>query len=491
MDDSQKIRFGLKWTAIAMFSTQLLRFATTIVLARLLVPEFFGLVAMANTTIHIITVLREFGLGSAYIQRRIQGEEDTRLAANTTFYVLSGINAVMFAAAWILAPWAAAFFKEPELADVFRVLILSLILDSAITTAGVVLQKELEFGKFAVSEFVGRLVFSLVSISLAALGFGVWSLVFGQLGSQIVRAAILLWLSGWRPALVFSRQIARELFSFGKYLWGFSILSAIGNSLDRIVIGRWLGSGTLGVYSLALNLSKLPSTQISRMINRITFPALSRIQDDKPALRRVFRKTLEHVAPISLPVGLALSATADVLIVTLYGQNWAGAAPILQILALYGAAVSVSGLTGPIFKAIGKPDVLLYTSALHHSFLVVLLILLARHGVVAIAWAVLIPLLVSSGIAFVLIVRYLELRARDVLGPLARSGGASLFMFACIRAAISTSDAFLLPSWIQLIAGIGAGAVSYLMASLLTNRTVLYEMAVSLRQVMLARGKLL
>ncbi|MEA3411743.1 MAG: lipopolysaccharide biosynthesis protein [Pseudomonadota bacterium] len=491
MNHSQKIRFGVKWTAIAMVTTQILRFLTTIVLARLLVPELFGLVAMANTVIHIISVIREFGLGSAYIQRRIRGAEDARLAASTTFYVLCMINAVMFVAAWFLAPLAASFFREAVLVDVFRVLILSLVLDAAITTSGVVLQKDMEFGKYAVTEIIGRLSYSLISISLALLGFGVWSLVFGQLGAQIVRTGISIKLSGWRPAPVFSTEIARELFSFGKYLWGFSILSALGDSLDRIIIGRWLGAGTLGVYGLALNLSKLPATQISRMINRIAFPALSRIQDDKAALRRVFRKTLNHVAPISLPVGLALSATADGLVATLYGENWAGAAPVLEVLAIYGTALSLSGLTGPVFKAIGKPNVLLYTSVLHHTLMAVLLIILARYGIVAIAWAVLIPLLVSSAIAFVLVARYLDLQARDLLEPLLRSGSAALIMYLTIQALEWFVGPAKLSSPLLFLACIGVGMLSYLLASLITNRAVMHEVTVSFREVMLARGKLL
>jgi len=491
MKHSQQIRFGVKWTAIALVTTQILRFVTTIVLARLLVPELFGLVAMANTTIHIISVIREFGLGSAYIQRKIRGEEDARLAANTTFYVLCMVNAVMFFAAWFLAPYAALFFNEDKLVDVIRVLILSLILDAIVTTAGVVLRKKLEFGKYAVSEIIGRISYSAVSISLALLGFGVWSLVFGQLASQVIRAGVSLKLSGWRPALEFSTKIARELFSFGKYLWGFSILSALGDSLDRIIIGRWLGAANLGIYGLALNLSKLPATQISWMINRIAFPALSRIQDDKEALRRVFLKTLNHVAPISLPVGLGLSATSDVLVATLYGENWADAAPVLKVLAVYGAALSLSSLTGPVFKAIGKPKVLLYTSVLHHALMVVLLIILARYGIVAIAWAVLIPLLVSSAIAFVLVARYLGLQARDILEPLLRSGSAALFMFFSIRAVIWSADASSISPALQLLASIATGAVSYALASVLTNRAVMRDMTVSLREVMLARGKLL
>jgi O-antigen/teichoic acid export membrane protein len=490
MNHSQQIRFGMKWTAIALVTTQILRFVTTIVLARLLVPELFGLVAMANATIHIIAVVREFGLGSAYIQRKVQEGEDERVSANTTFYILCMINALMFMAAWFLAPWTAAFFSEERLTDVLRVLTMSFILDGVVTITGVVLRKKLEFGKFAVSEIIGRVSYSAVSISLALSGFGVWSLVFGQLTSQVIRAGVSLKLSGWRPALEFSTKIARELFSFGKYLWGFSIISALGDSLDRVIIGRWLGAANLGIYGLALNLSKLPATQISWMINRIAFPALSRIQDDKAALRRTFLKTINHVAPISIPVGLALSATSEALVATLYGANWAGAAPVLEVLAIYGTVLSLSSLTGPVFKAIGKPKALLYTSVLHHTLMVVLLIALARYGIVAIAYAVVTPLLLSSVIAFVLVVRYLDLQARDVLEPLFRSGGAGMIMYLSIRALEWSASSSDLPSPVLFLACIAVGMLSYLLASLVINRTVVRDITVTFREVMQAKGKL-
>jgi O-antigen/teichoic acid export membrane protein len=490
MSQSSRILFGIKWVGVSLFVTQGLQFLTTIVLARLLTPEIFGLVAMARVATNLISIIRQLGFSSAFIQRRDRGPEEARVAVNTMFYLLVITNAALFIAAWLLSPVVARFFENEALDRVLRVLVLGFFIQAFVETPSVVLQKNLDFGKIAFSQIVASIFLMLISISLAAKGYGVWSLVVGQIGANLVHALVLIKVSGWRPRLEFAPQIAKQLFRYGKYLWVFSILSALGDSLDRIIVGRWLGAGSLGIYGLALNLSKLPANQVSMLVNRITFPAFSKIQDDKSALTIAFLRTLSHVSIVTFPLGIGLAAVSENMVLSLYGQKWMEAAPIIAVLAYYGMVLSVSSIAGPIFRAIGRPNVLLYTALFHHTLLVVFLLILGRYGAVGIAYAVLIPMIISSTIAFALIVRYLEFRVLTVVEHLLRAGLPSLAMYFAIESVTSVLDTLMSTAPVKLLIQIVVGVLICLVFTMVFNRAALDSVYATIKSSLQAKGRL-
>ena len=275
---------------------------------------------------------------------------------------------------------------------------------------------------------------------------------------------------------------------YGRYLWAFAALSAVGGSLDRLILGRGLGAASLGVYSMAHNLSSLAAIHISRLVNQITFPSFARVQHDHADLRRALNKTIRHVTILSVPIAFGMLAVAHDLILTVYGEKWRAAIPIVEVLAFFGLSLSVSSITGPIFKAIGKPQILLYSSLIHHTLLVALLIALVRHGAVAIAYAVLIPMLVSATLSYGLIVYYISYPIRDLLGPLVRTGGPAIAMYLVVKAFDARFDAaFAPPMPISLLASVAVGGSVYLMLSALVNRKDLLELFSTLRRSFFAR----
>ncbi len=488
MSDSQQIHLGIKWIGASVAFSQLVRFLTTAVLARLLTPEIFGLVAMAHVAIQLIGVIREVGVGAAYIQRQDRGPEDAAAAANTTFVMSLGINMLLFVLAWFTAPLIVRFFEAAELLAVLRAMFLLFLIDAFDTTPTMILQKRLEFDKTALAEIVASALNAVVAISLAAAGYGVWSLVAGQLSARLARTCLVFVLSGFRPRLLFDQSIARQLFNYGRYLWAFAALSAVGGSLDRLILGRGLGAATLGVYSMAYNLSNLAATHISRLVNQITFPSFARVQHDHADLRRGLHKTIRHVTILSVPIAFGMFAVAHDLILTVYGEKWRAAIPIVEVLAFFGLSLSVSSITGPIFKAIGKPQILLYSSLLHHTLLGVLLFALVGHGAVAIAYAVLIPMLVSAALAYGLTAYYIAFPLRDLLGPLARTGAPAFAMYLAVKAFDARFDAaFDPPIPISLLASVAVGGSVYLMLSALVNRKDLLELFSTLRRSLFAK----
>lgn len=488
MSDSHQVHVGIKWIGASVAFSQFVRFLTTVVLARLLTPEVFGLVAMAHVAIQLISVIREVGVGAAYIQRPDRGPEDAAAAANTTFIMSLAVNVLLFVLAWFTAPLMVRFFETAELLAVLRAMFLLFLIDAFDTTPTMILQKRLEFDKTAIAEVVTSGLNAAVAIGLATAGYGVWSLVAGQLSGRLARTCVVFMLSGFRPRLLFDPTIARQLFDYGRYLWAFAVLSAVGGSLDRMILGRWLGAANLGVYSMAFNLSNLPATQLSRLVNRITFPSFARVQHDHAGLRRALHKTIRHVTMLSVPLAFGLLAVAHDLILTVYGEKWRAAIPIVQVLAFFGLSLSVSSITGPILKAIGKPQVLLYSSLLHHTILAVLLLALVPYGPVAIAYAVLIPMLVSAALAYGLIVYYISFPLRNVLGPLLRTGGPAFVMYLVVRAFDVRFDAAYAPPMpISLLASVTVGGLVYLMLSALVNREDLLELFSTLRRSFFAR----
>jgi len=484
-----QVRVGLKWTGGALLVSRVIRFAATVVLARLLAPDLFGLVALASAVMNVMSAAREVGFGHAYVQRRVRDLEDARRTASTTFVVLLAGNAALFAVGQAAAPWFAGFFeRSEEIVPVLRVMLVAFLLEAFLAMPGFVLQKRLEFGRHSASEVIGTASYGAIAVSLAFLGMGVWSLVLGDIGSRIVQAAVLAKVSGWRPSFRFDVRIARELFAFGKYLWAFAAVSMVGGVVDRLVLGGLYGAESVGLYGLALGLCSLPATQISALVNRVAFPALSRLQDDRGALGRAFRKALSHVSILSFPVTLGLYAVAAEFIRVVYGPAWDAAAPALEVLAFYAMVLAVSSVAGPVFQAIGRPQILLYTSLVHHAVLFGGMFALAGYGLVGIAWAVLIPHVVSAGIAFVLAARHLDLRAGAVIEPLLRAGTSALGMMGAVKTVQwglrHQGVNAALPT---LLVSVAVGVLAYLVLSTVVNRSLFREFGRTARQVATAR----
>jgi O-antigen/teichoic acid export membrane protein len=268
-------------------------------------------------------------------------------------------------------------------------------------------------------------------------------------------------------------------------------LSALGDAVDKVMIGKVLGAASLGYYGLAFTLSNLPATNISSLVNQITFPAFSKVQNDRAMLKNAFIKTLSHVSIISMPVAFGILAVAENLVVVVCGRKWLPAVPLIKILVFYGMSLSISSLAGPIFKAIGKPNVMLYTSILHHFIKISLLFLLIGYGAVGICYAVVIPLFLSSVIAFVLVAHYLELTTTEIIKPISTPIVCSVAMFGAIKIfEISIKANAALPLNTLLLSSITLGIGAYLVAAFFVSRPLLVEFKNTLSAVIRSKGKL-
>jgi O-antigen/teichoic acid export membrane protein len=483
------VHFGVKALGISLAVSRLLRLGTTVVLAHLLAKEAFGLVTMATAAIYALSAFREVGFSQALIHREDRGPEDLERAADTTFCLLFSANLLLFIVGWFAAPWIASEFERVAgLEPILRAMLVIYLVEGFSTTPAALLQKRLDFGVISTSEVLGTLLYSATAIILAALGYGVWGLVIGQLVSRALQAAWLVRASGWRPRVRFHPAIARELFQYGKWLWASAGLQVISRSADKIVMGKVAGGATLGSYGVAFNLCTAPAKPTSNVINRLAFPALSRLREDPPALAAAYARALAMIALVAVPAAVGLAAVADEFVVTVYGRRWGDMAPLVRILAFYGLALTVGSIAGPVLLALGKPKWVTLVGAGRQVALLGLLLLLGRQGSQAVAVAVLLPALGSMTVGHWAAGRAAGCNFKQLVGPLARTALATVIMLAAVLAVEAAADPW--PAAGRLVACVGTGIGVYLVATLAINRDTFEQLLSNGRSVMRAKGRL-
>ncbi|QDV06331.1 Teichuronic acid biosynthesis protein TuaB [Planctomycetes bacterium Poly30] len=487
--DAGKVQFGLKWTALSMVLFRFARLGTTIVLARILTKPDFGLVTMAMAFIMAFQALRDIGFGPAFVQRKDLDAEEEQTFTSTMFWVVGAINVVMFLVGYAMAPYAATYFDKLDgLAPILQGVFCLLLIEALSTVPTAILQKRLEFGMIATGEMVGIVLHTVLSIALALLGFGAWSIVLGTLGSRLAQTLLVVRMSGWRPTRTFSAHAAKELFGFGRYLWGNSLLGASSKVVDKMVVGKILGDTALGYYGNAYNLCTTASKPIFSIILRVTFPALSRIQDDAPAIRRAILTAITSVSLVTVPLSFGLSAVATDFVTVVYGPSWAPMGPIVQILAAYGIVASVGSITSPILMATGRVRNLFYYSLLGQALMVALFLWFGRYDAVGIACGLLGATFSAELFAFCFAMRSIGLPLRQGAAPIARSLAAATIMYAAVLVTERTL-ATLTPLQ-RLPISVLVGILTYAAATFLLNRRAAQTSLKGVKGVLLSKGRL-
>jgi len=336
---------------VSIGGTRVLSLLVSLVLARLLMPADFGLVAIAWLAIDSLQLFRELGFTSALIYRKDRVAE----AADTAFYVILVSATLLYLTALIGAPAIAYFFRDPRVTPILRVLSICIVISGLAQVPYVLLAKELDFRRRLLPDLIPAFGDGLVSIGFALAGYGPWSIVYGRLVNAVLTTILVFMVTGWRPRRYFDWGLAKELFGYGKFVVGSQILIFFITNVDDTFVGRLLGPAQLGFYGLAYKLSNLPATQITRLVGQVMFPAFSKLRDDVVAFRRAFFQSMRYVSLLAIPISIGTIVFADDFIKTLYGQKWAPAILPMQLLGIYGLLRSVAANMGHVFQAGGKP----------------------------------------------------------------------------------------------------------------------------------------
>ncbi|MCQ3936876.1 MAG: hypothetical protein DPW18_07490 [Chloroflexi bacterium] len=446
---------GMGWTYLSFGLAKVLNLVAISILARLLIPEYFGMVALATLTMDYLSVISDLGLGAALIQKRDRIEE----AANIAFIFNVSAGILLTAAAFLIAPYAAVFFKEPQVTSVLRYLGLTFTITSFGSVQNVLLQRELNFRRKIVPELGNTLIKALISISLAFAGFGVWALVFGQLAGAAFSSLLLWIIVPWRPKFTWDTTLAKDMFKYGLSIMGNNAISIWEDSFDYFIIGLLYTPAALGIYTLAYRLPQTLVLNILWIMTAVLFPAFSSLQSQMDILKKSFLSVMRYVELLVTPICLGMFIAADPLIRVAFGDQWLDAIPILQALSLYAWVVSIGFHVGDVYKAIGRPDILIKISIPMFVIRLFLLWLGAQYSLVGVGIAHLVAGIISGIIRYFVAAHFLKLTflefARELTAFICGIGLAAL----ALPALYLTSGT---PPLVQLSVVVCAGAAGYL-----------------------------
>ena len=357
MPDSlkQKAAKGVLWSTIERFSVQGVQFLIMIVMARLLTPHDYGIIGMLAIFIAVAQSLIDSGFSQALIRKQNRTETDN----NTVFYFNIVVSGLLYFILYISAPFVADFYNTPQLCPVMRVVCISIIFNSLAVVQRALLTIKIDFKTQAKAALTAAVTSGVVGITMAYHGFGVWSLVTQQLLNLGINTSLLWLLSKWRPRLIYSWQSFHELFAFGSKLLASGLLDTIYRNIYPIVIGKLFSASNLGHYTRAHQFSEFPSSNLTGIIQRVTYPVLCEIQNDDARLAGIYRKFLKLSAFIIFPLMIGLSSVSRPFISIMLGQQWEFCGQLLQIICFSMMWYPIHAINLNLLQVKGRSDLFL------------------------------------------------------------------------------------------------------------------------------------
>jgi O-antigen/teichoic acid export membrane protein len=450
---------GLGWTGLSQSLQQGMQFAFTAVLARLLVPHDFGLIALITVFTGFAAVFVDVGFTAALIQR--PDLEDRH--KSTALWLNLGGGLLLTAVMMAIAPAIASFYGEPRLLGLTLGLAPTFVLSGLSIVQVAMLQREMDFRRLAFVENTTLIGANTLGVVLAVLGFGVWSLVALILASTGLRTGMVWLLSSWRPHGWVNRRAISDLWGFSSRVAGFNAVNYWARNADNLLIGRFVGTNPLAYYNRAYNLMLLPVGIVANVTSRVMFPALSRMQDDHEHIRRVYVRAAGLIALVTFPAIVGLFVVARPFILTVYGNQWKAVIPILQILCVASLIQSVTRTTGWLFTSQGQGESYFRLGLFSTATAIGAFFAGLPWGVKGVATAYVIWTAANSYLALVMASRLVELPANDVIFACSGVFGAATIMGVVVwLVERATPDTWSAPA--QLGIGVAAGAVTYLAA---------------------------
>lgn len=436
----------------------------SVILARLLGPDDFGLIGMILVFTMFAQIFSDMGLAAALIQK----PDIEQRHLNSVFWMNVLVGVLLAGALMAGAPLVASFYEEPALRLLTVIISLNFLSGSLVVVQKALLQKKMEFKKLAFVEVFSLLVAGGVSISMALKGFGVWSLVAKAMVTMNVSVLLMWGLSEWRPSFSVDKRAVKDLIGYGSNLLGFQVFNYWARNLDNILIGRFIGASALGIYSRAYSLMLLPISQVNTVITKVMFPALCLIQDDVDRTKRVYLSAVRAIALFTFPLMIGLLVVAKPFILLLYGEKWRGVIPLIQLLCLTGMPQSVATTVGWIYTAQGRTDIMFKWGVFASALVSMAFVIGLQWGVVGVAASYVTVTYILIYPSYAVAGRLINLRFGEILKELS----GILFCTAGMGMAVWCLGLFLpetWPHWAVLIVQVFSGATVYVSSVHLFN----------------------
>jgi len=436
----QKAVSGLFWSAVERFGQVGCAFIVQLILARMLLPEQFGLIAMVVVFIAISSAVVDSGFANAIIQKKELSDID----CSTALQFNLAMSFVMAGGLWLLAPLIAEFYRQSQLVAIIQWLSFSLVLGSFGGVHLALLSRELSFRKIALASVPATVLSGIVGIAMAYAGYGVWALVGQRLVEQGGRSALMWAQCSWRPRHRFGVSSFKQMFSYGSKLALSGILDRGFQNIYVIVIGKVFAPIEVGFYQRAKSFQHVPTVTVQSVLSSVLFPILSGMQDDPARQREALARTMQLASIIIIPTMAFMGVMADSLITVLIGEQWLPCAPMLQLLCIVGTLFPLHACNLCLLQAKGQSDLFLRLEVLKKCMMVLNIVVTYRFGI----YPMIIGMVVTSFGALAINTYYTKQMVDYGLAPQLRA----LRPFFILGLAICVS----LAAWRQLL-GLGSG----------------------------------
>jgi len=434
-----------------------MQFAVSLLLARLLAPEHFGLLGMAMVVSGLVKRCSNLGFRAAIVQRKEIDELFLTTVFWTNLAVFSSVGIVLC----LLSPAIATLYQEPQVQRILVALAFNFVIVAFSAVPSALLQRDLRFKSLAMRELLGTLIGGIVAIVLALLGWGVWALVLSTLSVSLTHAIVLNWILPTPMAFRYDGKRLREALSFGLHLTGSDIFNYLARNADNLIIGVAFGPAALGFYTFAYRLMLLPRDSLTQVVNRVLFPKLCREQNDDRAMASISLRACSAIAFISFPLMAGLALLAEPFTLVVVGEKWLPAVPLLWILAPLGALQSLGPMATYLILAKGRSDISFYWSIINGTFLMGSFALGSLWGILGVAAVYAIASLIIIPISFIIAYRLVEgLSFKHLLQALAPYFIATCAMSGIVFLTFRYAE-LVVSQPVALILAIAAGVVSY------------------------------
>ena len=376
----QKTVKGVAWTSLDQVATLGFAFVIGVILARLLSPSDYGLLAMIAIFNAIAFAFINSGFGNALIRKPDLTEDDN----STAFYFNVVAGVVMTGIIWLIAPLAALFYDKPILTQLLRVEGFLLIISSFTIVQNAQLSRALNFKAKMIINITSQVIAGAVAIFAAYHGFGVWSLVIQHFASSIIRLILLWIISPWRPRGRWNKSSFRYLWGFGSKMLASGLLDTVYTNIYPIVIGKFYSAADLGQYKRARDFASIPSVGLTGVIQQVTFPVLSQIQEEDDRLSSSYRRMLRFTVFLVFPIMIGMAVLAHPLVISLVTDKWAQCVPYLQVLCLAMMWYPVHAINLTLLQVKGRSDLFLRMEIIKKAIVTVAILICVPFGIMGI-----------------------------------------------------------------------------------------------------------
>ena len=468
---SRQVLAALKWTALMRFMAQMISWGMSIIVIRYVKPEEYGLKAMAEITLSLLSVLGSGGMDWAIIHSKDMGKERLRKAFGFVIVVNVALFLMQFFAAYPLAE----YYKEPRIREMAQVMALGFLIVPFNSIPSALLSRDMNFKLLSTTSLIANVVGAVVTLVMALMGFGVWALVTGPLVTSFLSAAIL---NVYKPSLVipsFRFAEVAGMVKFGGTILLTSLLGIVFYKCDVFIAGRFLSAHEVGLYAVAYHLASLPMNKIMPILHQVAFPAYSKLRDSPEIIAKYFLKAVRLTSLVLMPLSFGLAGIAKYFVPAVFGSEWVGIGDALVVLCVVFPVMGVNSLCVPVGNAMGKPGLGLKYAVLAVVIMVPAFVYGVQYGIIGLAlvWVLAFPFVMLYNIISVLVIIKCPFRyyLRAILPPIFMSS----VMFAGLWCFSSTSP-IIVNAWVTMAVMVCGGGFVYLGGMFITSKSRLIEL---------------